>query len=248
MGVINLAPYKPVPGTVGDANAIANAFTTLEAVLNGGIDNNNFAAGKIFDPAKLMQNGATALQVLAWDTGTATWKPTTVGSLSVAKYTTLIDLVSSASEFDFLAPSGHTVPAGSMGANGVIRATIIGDTFNNTGGAGSWTPRVYWGGTKIFDAGAFTLGTAGVRAPFKITVIIANLGATNSQDMHGVIEYVGTATSITTGFGGGLSPYSMGAPALAKDTTLAQVLRVTIQGTNSAVFEIRSWAQFVEAF
>ena len=89
MGVINLAPYKPVPGTVGDANAIANAFTTLEATLNGGIDNNNFAGGKIFDPAKLMQSGATALQVLAWDTGTATWKPTTLAGLSVISDQTL---------------------------------------------------------------------------------------------------------------------------------------------------------------
>jgi hypothetical protein len=57
MGVIDLSAYKPVPATLGDANQVANGFQAIQNLLNGNVDNNNFGAGKIFDPAKIMQNG-----------------------------------------------------------------------------------------------------------------------------------------------------------------------------------------------
>ena len=41
MGTINLASYKPVAGTNGDAAQIDNAFDTIQAVINGHIDVGN---------------------------------------------------------------------------------------------------------------------------------------------------------------------------------------------------------------
>lgn len=45
MPTIDLTTYEPVPGTVGDANAIKNAFIALQTLLNGQLDATNFAAG-----------------------------------------------------------------------------------------------------------------------------------------------------------------------------------------------------------
>lgn len=83
MGVIVLS--DPVSGTLADATVIANNNSAIKAAINGGIDNNNFAAGKIFDPSKLMQNGATTGQALLWNG--SNWAPgaatkTTVSALS----------------------------------------------------------------------------------------------------------------------------------------------------------------------
>jgi hypothetical protein len=86
MGVIDLSAYKPTAATLGDANQIRNGFTALETLLNGNVDNNNFGAGKIFDPLKLMQDGATAGQALVWSAaangGTGGWVPGSGGSLA----------------------------------------------------------------------------------------------------------------------------------------------------------------------
>lgn len=86
MGVIDLSAYKPTAATLGDANQIRNGFTALETLLNGNVDNNNFGAGKIFDPSKLMQNAATDGQGLLWDAATTSWKPANAktGQLSMS--------------------------------------------------------------------------------------------------------------------------------------------------------------------
>lgn len=75
MTVLVIDSYKPVSGTAGDAVQIANGFQAIEDAVNA-IDNNNFAAGKIFDPGKIMQDGATAGQALVWNSGTSKWAPT----------------------------------------------------------------------------------------------------------------------------------------------------------------------------
>lgn len=78
MPVVDLSAYKPVPATLGDANQIANGMQAIQTALNG-LDNNNFAAGLIFDPAKLMQDAATKGQGLSWNG--AAWVP--AGNISV---------------------------------------------------------------------------------------------------------------------------------------------------------------------
>lgn len=83
MAVLDLSAYKPVPATLGDANQIANGFQAIVTCINA-LDNNNFGAGKIFDPLKLMQDGATAGQALVWNAaanaGTGGWVPATLVS------------------------------------------------------------------------------------------------------------------------------------------------------------------------
>lgn len=83
MGLIDLSTYKPVSGTNADANQVANGFQTLQNVINGGIDNNNFAAGKIFDNTKIMQGGAALGQGLVWN-GTS-WVPASLAGTDVGK-------------------------------------------------------------------------------------------------------------------------------------------------------------------
>lgn len=74
MGVLNLTAFKPIAGTLGDAGQISNGFTAVEAAVNA-IDNTNFAAGRIFDPAKLMQNAAIDGDALVWDNTLTKWVP-----------------------------------------------------------------------------------------------------------------------------------------------------------------------------
>jgi microcystin-dependent protein len=75
MGSLDLAPFTPHPGEDGDATEIANAFAAIMAVINGGLDDVNFAAGAIFDVYKLMQRGAVDGQVLKWVGANNRWEP-----------------------------------------------------------------------------------------------------------------------------------------------------------------------------
>ena len=74
MATINLVPYKPVAGVASDATAIDNAFDTLQALANGGIDNNNVAAGAGIALSKLTVPivRVTRTAVMAITTGTLT--------------------------------------------------------------------------------------------------------------------------------------------------------------------------------
>lgn len=84
MATLNLTPYIPTPASLGDAGQFASAYAAIMAAVNG-IDNNNFGAGKIFDPLKLMQDGATAGQALIWsaaaNSGTGGWVPGSASSI-----------------------------------------------------------------------------------------------------------------------------------------------------------------------
>jgi hypothetical protein len=73
MGTISLT--SPVAGTTITAGLHATNYTTIQTVINGNLDANNWAAGKIFAPSKLLQEGAASNQVLAWN-GTI-WAPST---------------------------------------------------------------------------------------------------------------------------------------------------------------------------
>lgn len=57
----------PVTGTIVTAGLHSSNYGTIQTVINGGLDNNNFATGKIFDPSKLMQDAATNGQGLVWN-------------------------------------------------------------------------------------------------------------------------------------------------------------------------------------
>jgi len=73
MGTITLT--NPVAGTVVTAGLHATNYTTIQTVINGNLDTNNWGAGKIFAPSKLMQEGATDKQILQWNNGSTLWGP-----------------------------------------------------------------------------------------------------------------------------------------------------------------------------
>lgn len=53
MPSIDLSAFKPVSGTDSDAALIDNAFDVLQTAINGGLDNNNIAAGAGIVASKL---------------------------------------------------------------------------------------------------------------------------------------------------------------------------------------------------
>lgn len=67
----------PIAGTGITAGLHATNYTTIQTAVNG-LDANNWAAGKIFAPSKLTQEGATVGQVPVWNG--SIWAPATQGS------------------------------------------------------------------------------------------------------------------------------------------------------------------------
>jgi hypothetical protein len=66
----------PVAGTVAQAGLVASDFTSIQNLLNGGLDTANWAFGKIFAPSKIMQESAVDGDGLAWDNSASIWKRT----------------------------------------------------------------------------------------------------------------------------------------------------------------------------
>jgi len=62
VATLNLNPYKPAPGNSVASVPIDNAFDAIMASVNG-IDQTQFAAGRIFDPTKLIE--ASSVQRIA---------------------------------------------------------------------------------------------------------------------------------------------------------------------------------------
>jgi len=185
---------------------------------------------------------------------TAYWLPT---GPSAQKYGTLIDIVSSTSETDILQSAGYTIPGNTMGALGRARVTINGDLLNNTGSTATLTGRIYFGGTKIYQD-AMNIGTAASpRMDFVLRFDIINRNATNSQRLTGnMILNTNGVGVVTTGQGqmfnqngtptwGGA--FSTGAADPAKDTTLSQLLRVTMQwSASNANLSLRAYDSLIE--
>jgi len=69
---IDLSTYYQPPGTTSDGTKFDNALALIQATMNA-IDQNNFASGKIFDPTKIQQGGASTSQALIWDG--SNWAP-----------------------------------------------------------------------------------------------------------------------------------------------------------------------------
>ena len=62
---------------------------------------------------------------------------------SAAKYSTLIDIVSSTTETDVFFAAGYPIVASALGLSGVARATLDGDFLNNSGSTVSDVLKIY---------------------------------------------------------------------------------------------------------
>lgn len=188
-----------------------------------------------------------------------------LGSAVIYRKTTVKQIINSAAETDLL--NGEiTIPGNSLGINGIIRATLLGDWMNNSGGVVSLPIiKLKLGATTLIVAAtpgaSWTAGAT--RQGWKAVVEIQNLGATNSQSgmlwMRGFqVNGVGAGLSnFTTGQGsagsipqaGGFATYEalgnfIGATV---DTTAAQVLAVTAQhSVANAALDITLRSAFVE--
>ncbi len=153
------------------------------------------------------------------------------------------DVVNTASAVDLL--NGEvTIDAGAMGANRMLRATLVGDYLNNTGADRTFVLTVDLGTTllqkTVGGAGASSISASATRRPFRIEIEICNLGAANSQ-WSSMSVFLGEASSTGTGLGdltnvvrptanGGIHQFALvGANgAHSRDTTSAQTLAVYV--------------------
>lgn len=248
----------PVSGTVITAGLHANNYTSIQSAINGGLDQNNFAAGKIFDNTKIMQGGAVTGQSLVWN-GTS-WVP---GSNAPYRKTTAKTVNTSVAETDLL--NGEiTIGAGVLGTSGLLRLTAWGDFLNNAGAANRPQLKLKLGGTTLIDIGAGASTTASAtRFGWRVVAEIMNEGAANAQLANMVWRIGGMQSGtgngvngVATGEGAESYVYFAGTGILfvgeafntaTKDTSVAQALALTVTNASaSASYETKLFGAVVE--
>lgn len=136
-----------------------------------------------------------------------------------------------------------SVPAGALGANGVLAVWLTG-TFVTTALSASYTLRFYFGGVEIYEDASPSITLSAVLRAWNYDVCLFNRNATNSQRGGGVctISGGGTAATGVGSFGNtspGNTPIIFGASAI--DTTAAQTFAVTTQhsGASAGITTVR---------
>lgn len=223
-----------------------NLVQAIEDALNalGDSTKTAFAQGQILAPSQLKQEGASQGQAVIWN-GTQ-WAPANPGG-TVYRKVTEKDVTNTTVETDLL-NSEITIPAGVMGVNKMIRATLFGDFLNNTGSRVGPTVRIKLGSTILYgddvgSAGSNGLASSGTRYAWQLTLHILNLGSATSQWMTGWLGFGQVATPTIQGLGvldgdligSGTSPpngrfavFTL-ASAASVDTAQSQLLAVTVQ-------------------
>lgn len=162
------------------------------------------------------------------------------------------DVNTTASETTFYSV---TVPANSLGTNGMAEMLILGDYLFNNSTADTCAVRVKFGGVTILgDSFGLPTSINASRWPFVWRVFLANKGATNSQWLNFTATHVDarvgapttgwgglTAETADGGQGGVLGPSS----AATIDTTVDQTLLVSVQFSASSANNsiARRWAR-----
>lgn len=225
----------PVSGTVASAGQIATDLTTLQTLLNGGLDTANWASGLIFAPSKIMQEAAARQDGMVWNG--SIWVPKAVASV-YDRATTTVDVNTSVAETSIYTKS---IAGGDMGTNKMLRATLIGDYLHNNVAGDALVTKVKFGGTTFYNiSSAFGSVVGANRQPWRIEVLIANLGAANSQMIEGAIRtYAANSAAPTAGLGNAGAASSVGGELGIStlgtiDTSSAQTLDVTVQWSASS--------------
>lgn len=132
----------------------------------------------------------------------------------ISKYVTERDAVNTVVETDFIGASGLVIPAGLLGSNGRIKATLICGMRRSAGGGN--TVRLKFGSTTLITFSTPTTDSS--ENPLSIDVILQNL-AINSQRAHMKFSVAAYQELI-----GGTS---------ALDTSIDQTLRLTWQNSQA---------------
>lgn len=147
----------------------------------------------------------------------------------------------------------QTIAGGAMGAYSRIRATLIGDYWDNSQISGGPPPviiTVYLNGGLLFNSGtAWAVGSnyQSSRVAVKGVIEIANRGLTNAQWCHMNIWQGGT---LGAGVAGALAMgngYLQGFNGAGVDTTAAVTLQVNVQLPHAnPSTEFRLWDSYIE--
>lgn len=129
----------------------------------------------------------------------------------------------------------YSATIAAQSSTGIVRFTIAGTWLNNTGSPATVIIKAKLGATTMFQNTSLSIGTNANIQTFHWEGMIANLNATNSQRISGLIN-IGGVVSPTTGVGGvntansGLTSYSIAAFAgtSAEDWTASLLLDFTV--------------------
>jgi hypothetical protein len=250
-GVLNV---KDKLNLSAQARAALLAGTLTSPVANASLagypwTNADIASAAAISASKLAGYPSDATKVLKGD---GSWGVPSSSS-SAVKYTTLRDVGNSTTETDILQAAGYSIPGNTLGASGGARITIGGDLLYNNSTADTFQLKVYFGGAVIFDGGAITPGSVSLsssRRGWYLQLVLQNLGATNSQLLHG-LHVLGATGLPATGISGDTWPrggtINVLQASAATDTTAAQTLRVTAKwGTASANDDLRAKFSIIE--
>jgi len=148
---------------------------------------------------------------------------------------TTVDINTTAAETDLL---NYTVVGNDMCPNGSARFLITGYLLQNQATGTTYTFAVKFGGTTMWADVSPTIAQSATKIPFRIQGEVFNKNATGAQGCSGMIRVNDTGAA-TTGLGDISSDTNTSPPAFSgnfdsegadttKDTTIDQVLRVTV--------------------
>jgi len=157
-----------------------------------------------------------------------------------------VDVVSSTGETTIYTTP---VPGNTLGIEGILRITVLGDVYNNTGVSHTIDFKLYFGGTVVLDTtgSGVTLAANANRRTVRAVMELANLGAANSQYISGQVAVGSGDTNGDWGVAGATNEYDGEYVGLTVDTTSAQTLKFTVTLSASSVnLEFRAYAVLVE--
>lgn len=134
-----------------------------------------------------------------------------------------------------------------MGPHGVVQCLVAGDSMWNKDALGTYTMRVYAGGTKIYDCTSSAFGQAATRRTINFEMNFINLDSAKANQLIGVGS-VGNNIAPTTGQGALnnttaaalVTPQSFSSAHQAIDTSVDWIFKVTMQlNTSHAAVDMR---------
>jgi hypothetical protein len=139
----------------------------------------------------------------------------------------------------------YTVPALTIGKFNLLRLSLYGDVYNNTGGVTLCTFRLKFGGTTIASVTNASISTSSNRAIWRLSTLIEGLDASvqrNSSEFQLTTTAADTGT-LTTSNNQYIAGYTNG----AADSTVGNDLVFTAQMSSAtANFEVRTLGGLLE--
>ena len=232
----DLSIYKVSKNETTSSTKFDSLVDALQDALNsvGDTSKTAFAGGLIFDPAKIMQNGANSGDVLTWN-GTQYAPAAPPAGPVVYRKTTAQDVTNTTTETDLL--NGEiTLAAGALDSNKIMRATLVGDLLFNRNASDLARIRVKLGGSTVYDSGAtggWQTGLSASRLPWRMDLWVQELGSTSSQMFSGTLAVGTMPATPSTGLGilystAGVYEFSSNGPT-AVNATVTLALQVTVQ-------------------